>query len=185
MVPPDRFPTIREPRLRLLLDHWMTIRRGRPLPSRRDIDPIALAPVLPIVWLCDYDRAADRFRIRLAGEEVQEAYVGRLAGRCLDELFPAPAYDALRAHLRRVIERPCILHARGTIQGLRGTGGTGERLVLPLAADGGADGIVAATALRWDRSGIQDQLACQDMIIRHLDFEGRVLDEESALLQAA
>src|SRR3546814_9671576 len=64
-------------------------RADRTLPGRRQIDPAAIAGVLPHVWLCDYEPAGRRFRYRLAGESIADVFGRSLRGLWLEEFFPA------------------------------------------------------------------------------------------------
>src|SRR3546814_4754311 len=49
----DTFECIGDPLLRRLGDYWLSLRAGRPMPSRRDIDPAAMPWALPYVYLVD------------------------------------------------------------------------------------------------------------------------------------
>ena len=62
--------TISSPCLREILLYWDSLRRGRPLPGWRDIEPLDLRRHLQIIWAWKYDRAADLFTGRLAGEAI-------------------------------------------------------------------------------------------------------------------
>src|SRR3546814_14193961 len=60
----DTFECIGDPLLRRLGDYWLSLRAGRPMPSRRDIDPAAMPWALPYVHLVacltDVGPGADR-----------------------------------------------------------------------------------------------------------------------------
>jgi hypothetical protein len=67
--------------------YWQRKRAGRPLPSRADIDPMEIPAVLPYVLLVERSDEG-RFRYRLAGTAVVDAYGMELTGRYVDEVFP-------------------------------------------------------------------------------------------------
>ena len=142
----DAFEHVVDPVLRLLLTHWLELRRGRLMPGRRDIDATRMVPVLPYVWLCDYDRSRDELRYRLAGEELNTVYGFSLKGREMSSIFPeATRARALQRTLQVVHER-LILHSVGTVTTTTGRRGHGERLILPLADAGGeVKGLIGAT----------------------------------------
>src|SRR3546814_19901969 len=83
------FSHVKDARLRRLVAHWLDIRADRTLPGRRQIDPAAIAGVLPHVWLCDYEPAGRRFRYRLAGESIADVFRRSLPGPWPAEFFPA------------------------------------------------------------------------------------------------
>jgi hypothetical protein len=134
----DAFAHVKSERLRRLLGHWLE-RRGDGLAPRRSmIDPTAIGPILSSVWMCDYLPAERRFRMRLAGEEINRLY-GRNVTQCSFEEIIAPALltDVLRRY-RRVVEEPAILLCSGHIYLASNRSEIGERLVLPLSDDSGA-----------------------------------------------
>lgn len=124
--------------MRRLLRHWLEGRGGGLAPRRSAIDPTAIGPILSSVWMCDYEPADRRFRMRLAGEEINRLY-GRNVTQCYFEeiIEPAVLPDVLRRY-RRVVEEPAILHCGGHIYLASNRSEVGERLVLPLTDDGGA-----------------------------------------------
>ena len=46
---------IKSQRLRTLLDHYLMVRGDKRMPSRHDIDATLLGPVLPIIWVNEYE----------------------------------------------------------------------------------------------------------------------------------
>lgn len=139
-------PEIKSPRLRMLLEHYLEVRGERPMPSRRDIDALQLGPVLPVIWMSDYEPAAGTFRYRLAGEEVNEIWGFSVAGRLLSDFGPAERFGPTNEEFLKVLREGAALIASGAVYRCSGRVGLGERLVLPLANDGCmADGLLGAT----------------------------------------
>lgn len=147
----DDFAHVRDSRLRRLLAYWLAQRQGKLLPGRADIEPGDFVYALPYVWLCDFERATGRFRYRLAGDHVQAAHRRSLAGLYLEEFTSADAIDRVRRYYLAAVERPCVVHIGGRIYAEARVPARGERLLMPLAADGRtADMILGITVHSWD-----------------------------------
>lgn len=141
--------------LHRLLDHWSGLRRGRLMPAWRDIDPIALAPILPHVWSWKYDRTRDAFTGRLAGDRIT-AIVGRSLRQVpMADYFTPADYPRIFGRLKRVVSEPAIVLQCGLVFQHEGHQGFGERLILPLADDGEqGDGIIGITTYELDETKI-------------------------------
>lgn len=117
------------------------------MPSRRDIDPLHIGPVLPIIWMNEYEPAAGTFRYRLAGEEVNEIFGGSVAGRLLSDFVLGDHFVATNENFLKAIREEAALLASGPIYRCADRVAMGERLTLPLSSDGvSADGLIGATA---------------------------------------
>jgi hypothetical protein len=98
----DRLPEVEHATLRCLLDWWEDRRGGRPMPSRADLDPADLRPILPDLVLVDVDEEAPtRFQYRLAGTEIDAALGYPIGGHGLADL---PILDG-RAEVLEQYER--------------------------------------------------------------------------------
>ena len=153
-------------RLQQLFAHWDTVRGTRIMPARRDIDPIMIPQVLSIIFVCDYERATGRLRYRLAGEDIGRRYRGGLPGRYQDELYALQEREPYLARIKEIMETPAIFQAQGGVYVADARRGNGERLMLPLAADGRtADALIGATVYGIDYltppSDIFDKAAAQ------------------------
>lgn len=124
--------------MRRLLRHWLEQRGAGLVPARASIDPAQLGSLLSSIWVCDYLPQGRRFRMRLAGEDINQVY-GRSINQCAFEEIIAPdMLDHVLLLYRRVIEEPAILHNSGHIYLASGRSLVGQRLVLPLTDDSGA-----------------------------------------------
>jgi len=139
---------IRNRQLHILLGHYLEARGAKRMPSRRDIDALKLGPVLPIIWVNEYEPAAGTFRYRLAGEEVNEVFSVRMTGRLLSDFVTLPErFKATNESFLKVIREEVALFASGPVYRCADRIALGERLALPLSSDGvTADGIIGATA---------------------------------------
>ncbi len=126
--------------------HWQAARGGRRMPGWRDIDPAAIAPYLGIVWSWKYDRGSDSFTGRLAGDEITRAFGKDLRGKKMEDFFAGWQYDRIFARHKRVVTEPAFAHGSGPVFIHAERYGIGERIIMPLAADGiRGDGIFGAT----------------------------------------
>lgn len=122
--------------LKKLYAYWLGKKRARPAPSRTDIDPLEIAPLLPYVMLVDVERAPLRFRYRLVGTEIVCNVGDDFTGRYLDTFVRLSHRDVMAAEFARVVEsaEPVVSvweYTRDDGRHVRY-----ERLVLPLVSDG-------------------------------------------------
>lgn len=149
------FPHVSDQRLRGVLAHWLEIRRGRFMPARGDIDPAGFRAALAYVWLCDYVPETNGFRYRLAGEEVNALYGVSLVGRELSDSLPPDSRAEVLERYRRMLREPAVIHMAGKLHFSDGRSLDGERIVLPLAADGERmDTLWGAVVCNWRAGGV-------------------------------
>lgn len=129
---PDNIET---PSLRRLYAYWNERRRGRELPSRRDIDPLDFPYVLGHIMLLDVMQAPLRFRFRVYGTRLASRVGYDMTGKMADDVPNA-------AHRAALLERCSALVKHRTAVALLGQNLVGERMVgyealwLPLSDDG-------------------------------------------------
>ena len=68
-----------------LMHHWRGIIGDKAIPSRADLDPAELGSLLPNIMLVDVERSPFRFRMRLAGSALDEAFGRKYSGCYLDD----------------------------------------------------------------------------------------------------
>lgn len=145
--------TVSSQSLREILLYWDSLRGGRLLPAWRDIDPVDLRHHLPIVWAWKYDRAADLFTGRLAGEAITTVFGETLKNRSLEDFFKDRSYEDIRKQFHRIVDEPALYVGRGAVFDYAGRYGSGERIIMPLAEDGmHADGLLGATTYAFTKS---------------------------------
>ncbi|MBI3506119.1 MAG: PAS domain-containing protein [Proteobacteria bacterium] len=141
--------------LRNVAEHWNAARGTRRMPGWSDIEPGAIARQLPIVWAWNYDRGADRFTGRLAGEEINAAFGKSLRGADMAEFFKEFEYEVIVERYRRIVNEPCFFYGDGQVFRHVQRVGVGERIIMPLAADGEiADGLIGATLYKFRTSEV-------------------------------
>lgn len=87
--PPDQiWMDLQSERLRELGDYWLARRGGRRMPSRADIDPVDIKPILPLLFLADVLPGSPlNFRYRLVGTLVTEVLGVNATGRTPEDVF--------------------------------------------------------------------------------------------------
>jgi hypothetical protein len=167
----ERFlASITDPALIAVAAHWNEARSDRLMPAWRDIDPAAIREHLPMVWSWRWDAALGTFIGRLAGEEIIAVLGKNTRGKSIEEVFRPDAQAVVLARYKRVMSDPVLMHSSGKVFLLSGGTGDGERIVLPLAADGRhGDGVIGATVYRLGiRPTKSDRIA--------IDHHGEVID---------
>jgi hypothetical protein len=132
-------PECTSQRVLQLHDYWQGLRRGRSIPSRSDIDPVAIWSLLPNIHVSEWHHDPDRVRCRLAGTEIVAALGFEIRGRWLHE-FHRDAQDLAEtiALFRRVEAlRAPIIGRTFDASGRLGVD-TFEWVLCPLAEDDGA-----------------------------------------------
>lgn len=138
--------------LQRLFEYWRGQRRGRPMPSIRDIDPIDISWALSRIFLIDYT-PSDGFVYRLAGEEIASAFGhANLKGLRLADVVTRPERQvAVETAWRRAVEEHCLIAMKGMVYYGANRTAMGERLVLPLTNDEGdrVSCLLGMTVCEW------------------------------------
>jgi hypothetical protein len=124
------------PQLRALLGYWLKKKGERRAPTRADIDPSEIVPLLPHVGLVDVVRDPLRFRFRLVGTAIAAGYGRDITGSFLDEVDLDRHEQEIIAEYARVIETWEPACARWEYVRRDGRYVAYERMVLPLSSDG-------------------------------------------------
>jgi hypothetical protein len=128
-----------DPDMAALYDYWQAQRRGRKLPSRRDIDPVDLRRQLPNMMLIDVEREPLRFRYRLVGTRVVEASAEDRTGAYFDAVEFFAKNPVVMTQYKEVVDEGKPLFSLEPFKNfVNGTTYQAERLILPLSTDGEA-----------------------------------------------
>jgi hypothetical protein len=135
----ESFP---DQRLRALFTYWSMKRGERRMPSRADIDPAELRPLLPHIMLLDVIDGGSDMRYRLVGTEI-ERHLGRpVTGRLLGDLVSGDYLDYVLSLYQRVIADTAPVYSENGFDRDRSDFGMiadfkrAHRLMLPLSRDG-------------------------------------------------
>lgn len=123
--------------IREILTNWLGIHPRVRLPGRQHFDPVGIPRLLKGIVLTDVERNPYRFRVRVLGTVVADAFGRDFTGKYMDEVFTN--HEASLSHSLRVLTVETGLpHLRaagpGTFQGLDIA--PREGIHLPLATDG-------------------------------------------------
>ncbi len=130
LTSPRHLPSIAE-----LHQYWLSLRAGRPMPRRADIDPADIPHLLPAIALVDIETAPFRVRYRLVGTRLVQDMGHDFTGFYLDELrFDKP--DELLALYRRAVDEKAPAFRSGTWRRPDGVVWGLETAALPLSEDG-------------------------------------------------
>jgi hypothetical protein len=123
-----------DPTLSALWRYWDEKRMVRPMPRRRDLDPpLEIPRLLPHLLLAE--RVDGRFRWRLAGTAVVDAYGQELTGRFVDEVISAARREAAHRHYATVFETARPIFVRNRYTSRSATDFVVSRVILPLSAE--------------------------------------------------
>jgi hypothetical protein len=122
--------------LRTVLDHWERRRGTRAMPARRDIDPIELRQVLPHLQITEVIDGGARFRYRLVGTAIVEAFGAEFTGKYVDELVSGERDSFVHGCYRAICaaRRPAFVRSKYITT--KNVDLTANRVLAPLSEDG-------------------------------------------------
>ncbi len=177
---------VEEPDLRRIASYWLSKRDHRRMPERGDIDPTEIAWALSRLFIADYERDADVYRYRLAGNEIEAVfrkYLGNssMRGATFQDILPPENAALVAKRWRPLDQRGDIVYMRGLVYLAAESAAVGARLLLPLGTDGNGlpTGVVGYTEYRWLDSEKPKSLPGIDVIsipLAELDNDGTALD---------
>lgn len=129
-----------------VLDYWCERRGSRRMPARADLDPLALARLMPNIMLVETaDTDCARYRYRLVGTRVVQATGEDRTGRHFAEVaFFRQHPEELQRYAAVAVSRRPVFTLEPFTNQAHGTTYDAERLMLPLGrADDHVDMILA------------------------------------------
>lgn len=124
-------------KVRALYDYWQSLRQGREMPRRTEIDPTAFWTLLKNVFMNEWHTDPERLYYRIAGNELVAALGREVRGKWLTDLYDNPEDVARTLWIYRqavTSRRPLI--GRTDAKGLRIGAKTFEWIICPLSEDG-------------------------------------------------
>jgi len=120
-----------------VLDYWCERCGSRRMPARSDLDPLALAKLMPNIMLVETnDTDCERYRYRLIGTRVVQATGEDRTGRHFAEVeFFRHHPEELRHYAAVAISRRPVFTLEPFTNQAHGTTYDAERLMLPLGRD--------------------------------------------------
>ena len=134
-------------RLRVLYDYWHALAVvADGLPPLQAFDPLHLPKLLPNLWILEVAADTHRFRMRLAGENINLIYRRNIGGQYFSDVFQPEEVALVVARYTRALNEPAIVRAIGAVYVAAGRLSQGERLALPMIGRSGlTDTMLGAT----------------------------------------
>jgi hypothetical protein len=129
---------LKDPELIQFYDYWTSLRSERPMPSRKDVDPVQIAARhLPNLMLIDVLQDPRRYRYRLIGTNVVIASGEDRTGRIFEDVGFFKVHPVVIQQYNLVVETGRPLHSLEPFTNFRtGNEYDVDRLLLPLSSDG-------------------------------------------------
>jgi hypothetical protein len=125
------------PIVRQVYEYWLAIRPAAGLPGRQHVDPGAVTPALPYLFIVDVSRDPLRFRYRLVGTAYAELMGRDLTGAYYDEVHPGFTGEIRRQYMDAVEHRrPAYRKGRAMYVNEERRWPIVERVIAPLARNG-------------------------------------------------
>lgn len=119
-----------------MVAYWESKRRGRPMPSRGDIDPLELRDHLGYIVLINIIGEPARFQYRLVGTSIVQEIDRDSTGRFVDEIYSSDRSEALTGFFRYLVKEKCPAHNYGNARWADKDHKEYEAVTLPLSDDG-------------------------------------------------
>jgi hypothetical protein len=131
-------------KFRELLAYWDRKRRERPMPRRADIDPLEIARHLGWIIIVEVLDGPERFRFRLVGTKVVDAYGRDSTGKTVEQAFDDDPVGRsfLNELFGAIVEKRAVARARGPIRPNHLMLRDSDALLLPLDAGDGTVGMI-------------------------------------------
>ena len=140
-------PPIGDRHLRLLYDYWRELGRAADgLPQVQAFDPLHLPQVLAHIWILEVEPDTRRFRMRLAGENINAVYGRNIGGQYFADIFEPTDIESIVDRYTHCLTQPALFRATGSVYVAAGRLSQGERLGLPMIGRSGlTDTLLGAT----------------------------------------
>ena len=151
---------IESPALRAVAQHWHEARGNKRMPSWTDLSTSTMSTYFKMLWGLQYDPETGDLTGRLLGDKIGKWVGPDFQGARLQDLFsrstyqePHPTrlysrsmYEEASQILTRIVTTPLAARSSGRLFTVEDFVVTGERIGLPMAADGKTgDGILGAS----------------------------------------
>ena len=143
-----------------LADYWNALRPPGGLPRRAQVDPGAILPLLPSLYILGV--ADTGVIVRLAGTALRQLYGLEMTGRNMLDVV-APEQRAARLwRTRHAADHPCGMYLLRSHRYASGAIDNVESIFLPLIVEGPADGLqaqqfIGIAASKSDRRWIAEE----------------------------
>jgi hypothetical protein len=127
---------ITDPRLMSLYGYWSDKKGARPLPGRKDIDPLEMKDWLGNLMLVEFPGDITSYRIRLDGTNLEHYYGSARTGRGIETLTSEEERELILEQYRPVVESKRPRYIESDFINSDGVFSRQAKLILPLSNDG-------------------------------------------------
>jgi hypothetical protein len=140
-------PRFKDARLAALYGYWHELgEEARGLPSIQAFDALRVPRILANIWIVEVVPDNRRFRIRLAGDNINAVYGRNVGGQFFRDVFEPGDLPNIIDRYTRALSEPSIFYATGSVYAAAGRLSSGERLGLPMLGRSGlTDTLLGAT----------------------------------------
>lgn len=140
-----RYDYLNDAKLSKALAYWHMKRGARSMPQKSDIVPGELKPILPNILLADAFEDGTRFRCRLVGTGIVNAYGANMTGKYIGEVLSNVDDDFTLELYRTTCRERLPVFSRGIYTAAdKSSSLTVNRLLLPLSDDDKLASVVMA-----------------------------------------
>jgi hypothetical protein len=165
MTDAEALPFADEPILSALAAYWSGLRRGRPMPERTDVSPLAIPKrVLPFLIIAEFIDDSPSVRFRLVGTEMVEHFGFDFTGKTTAEITTGTYRAYLEGVFALVRQSGEPVYSESVFRWDRGGTLDTRRLMLPLAEGGREPGQVLIGQV-WPRDSRADSLPASSKLI--------------------
>jgi hypothetical protein len=152
-------PIVAHKSLRSLYDYWhaLGVAAGG-LPSVQAFDPLHLPKLIPNLWILEVAPDTHRFRMRLAGENINVIYRRNIGGQYFSDVFQPAEIARMVERYGRALNEPSIVCATGAVYALAGRFSQGERIALPMLGRTGLTDTMLGATVYDERIAAQGQV---------------------------
>ena len=129
---------LKSPITQAALDYWTTLRGGRAMPARGDLELDQMVRILPNLILIDILREPLDFRYRLIGTRIEEFMAEPYTGHCLSEIPHQAPPNQIWNNCEKAVASGAPVYDDAPYVGPKKDFVTPEALLLPLSPDGEA-----------------------------------------------
>lgn len=147
-----KYDELNDSKLSKALVYWKQKRGLRRMPQKADIEPGEIKGILASVQLTDVLENGTRFRYRLIGTAIVEAFGADVTGQYVGEVMSNSQDSFARQFYQTTCEQRCPVFARGKYLTPTKNGLVVNRLLLPLSDDDEAVNVIMGV-LTFEYSG--------------------------------
>lgn len=136
-----------DPRIFVFLQAWREARGDALIPKRSAFDPMAVRSLLPFLWIYRFETERDDYVVRLAGEEINNAWGRSIKGMTMREVVGDADYPVMRERWGNILGVPLIHYGASSERLSALDTRRAERMLTPLADNDGTPNHILGISL--------------------------------------